>query len=172
MTRPRSFEPLDFPLHAEWRQRRGILLRQPKGRGPNGRKLCRWCSTEIPPKRSAWCGDECVRRFLRVSTWQALATYILERDGARCQRCGTDAPGWLRTREFYAGSWSGRNLYGNYCNLVPWWEVDHIVPVVDGGTDDPANLRLLCHACHVAVGYEQRRARKARVQLELAEATA
>jgi hypothetical protein len=27
-------------------------------------------------------------------------------------------------------------------------EVDHIVPVIDGGTDDPANLRSLCHDCH------------------------
>ena len=28
------------------------------------------------------------------------------------------------------------------------WEVDHIVAVEDGGTDDPANLRLLCKRCH------------------------
>lgn len=40
------------------------------------------------------------------------------------------------------------------------WNVDHILPVLDGGTDDPANLRLLCKRCHIAVGYEQRAARR------------
>jgi 5-methylcytosine-specific restriction protein A len=27
-------------------------------------------------------------------------------------------------------------------------EVDHIVPVIDGGSDHPSNLRALCHDCH------------------------
>ncbi|WP_233866690.1 HNH endonuclease [Paraburkholderia adhaesiva] len=27
-------------------------------------------------------------------------------------------------------------------------EVDHIVRVADGGTDDPSNLQSLCHECH------------------------
>lgn len=28
--------------------------------------------------------------------------------------------------------------------------VDHVVALAAGGTDDPANLRALCHACHSA----------------------
>ncbi len=27
-------------------------------------------------------------------------------------------------------------------------EVDHIIPLHQGGTDDPANLQALCHDCH------------------------
>lgn len=27
-------------------------------------------------------------------------------------------------------------------------EVDHIRPVIDGGTNHPNNLRSLCHGCH------------------------
>lgn len=27
-------------------------------------------------------------------------------------------------------------------------EVDHIIPLADGGTNDPENLQALCKACH------------------------
>lgn len=30
--------------------------------------------------------------------------------------------------------------------------VDHIIPRVLGGTDDPANLQALCQACNLAKG--------------------
>ena len=32
--------------------------------------------------------------------------------------------------------------------LVSATEVDHIVPVFEGGTDDVANLRAVCSSCH------------------------
>lgn len=28
------------------------------------------------------------------------------------------------------------------------WEMDHVTPSCDGGTDDLANLRTLCRPCH------------------------
>ena len=28
------------------------------------------------------------------------------------------------------------------------WELDHIVPLVDGGSHDPSNLQTLCTPCH------------------------
>jgi 5-methylcytosine-specific restriction endonuclease McrA len=31
-------------------------------------------------------------------------------------------------------------------------EVGHVLPRADGGSDDPANLRSLCHAHHVHTG--------------------
>ena len=31
------------------------------------------------------------------------------------------------------------------------WEVHHIVPISDGGTNDIDNLQTLCHRCHVEV---------------------
>lgn len=45
---------------------------------------------------------------------------------------------------------------GAYCQVVVKWEVDHIIAVKDGGTDDPSNLRLLCVPCHARVTADQR----------------
>lgn len=45
---------------------------------------------------------------------------IVERDGGRCQLCGS----------------------------TEWLQVDHIVRYIDGGSDDPENLRTLCEPCH------------------------
>jgi 5-methylcytosine-specific restriction endonuclease McrA len=28
------------------------------------------------------------------------------------------------------------------------WEIDHIIPIADGGTDDDENLQVLCFMCH------------------------
>ena len=54
------------------------------------------------------------------SAWQKLRLAILRRDDERCQSCG---------------------------NLGT--EVDHIVPVGEGGAKtDPANLQTLCATCH------------------------
>ncbi len=57
-------------------------------------------------------------------------------------------------------------------NMVRYrFEVDHIVAVNDGGTDDPANLRLLCEVCHheVTAAQHQRWARERRGQGDLLE---
>ena len=57
--------------------------------------------------------------------WKVLRAAILERDGHRCRRCGTQAK------------------YG-----VTWLECDHIQRVADGGGHSPSNLRTLCKQCH------------------------
>ena len=38
-------------------------------------------------------------------------------------------------------------------------EVDHVVPLADGGSDDIANLQALCTACHEAKSAGEARAR-------------
>lgn len=155
MKAPKPFTPLEFPTWIVWRVRRGASLPQPPGVGPNGRKLCCWCAQEVPRGRRNWCSREHQDAFYRVWTWQALALYVHQRAGERCERCGSDHPGWRQSQR-----WPN----ATQCYLVKMpWQCDHIIPVKDGGTDDPANLRNLCHPCHVAVGYEQRAARKARV---------
>lgn len=146
-------DALEFPSWIAWGQRKGAILKQPPGRGPNGRRLCRWCAGEVPPRASTWCSEACVAMYKRVWTWEAVRRYVIARD-KQCQRCGTPHPGWKGK-----DAWPGQN----WCYLEPWpWEVDHIHRITDGGTDDPANLRLACHNCHVAIGYEQRAAAKAR----------
>lgn len=51
---------------------------------------------------------------------QRLRALILKRDGYRCRQCG-----------------AGGRL-----------EIDHIVPLAQGGSSAPANLRALCPTCH------------------------
>jgi len=56
---------------------------------------------------------------------------------------GTDSnndPGEWRKDE--CGAWMGRPYYGNR-NSQYGWEVDHIMPVANGGNDSLSNLRPL-----------------------------
>lgn len=53
--------------------------------------------------------------------WRRLRAQILLRDLYTCQECGL---------------------------VSERLEVDHTVPVSQGGTDDPSNLRAMCSPCH------------------------
>ena len=55
----------------------------------------------------------------KTAEWKRIRNIILKRDGHTCQRCGDK---------------------GN--------EVNHIIPVTEGGTDDLENLETLCASCH------------------------
>ncbi|MCG3773796.1 MAG: hypothetical protein JW395_0610 [Nitrospira sp.] len=55
-----------------------------------------------------------------------LRTAILKRDGEQCVKCGASPKK----------------------NSTVTLEVDHIVPVADGGTNDPKNLQTLCWSCN------------------------
>lgn len=192
-----EFVALEFPSWLRWGQRKGAFIdnavlaaaypdhrywrkRDDGTFGLEGSAYrCGWCGEACEGRRTAWCRPSCAQNFRRVWSWGALAEYVIDRDGA-CRRCLSDRPGWNATRSmrrtayvFPPGTFGGaseRAFLAEWSELRAWWEVDHILPVVDGGTDNPANLRLLCHACHVAVGYEQRAARREKRQpsLELA----
>jgi 5-methylcytosine-specific restriction endonuclease McrA len=95
-----------------------------------------------------WCSQECIDAYNLVWSWGAVRDYVIRRDKGTCGLCGTTDP---------------EILEGMKGIRFDPWDVDHIVPVADGGTDDPANLRLLCMACHVKVGHEQRAARNPEV---------
>lgn len=70
--------------------------------------------------------------FYQSSAWRAIAASVRRAHGGRCARCGS------RNRPI----------------------VDHIVELRDGGAPlDPANLQLLCHACHQVKTGAARRAR-------------
>ena len=69
----------------------------------------------------------------RRSVPPALRMAIIERDGGVCQECGVEVKVYKDDR------------YDSDPRLA---EIDHIIPVADGGTNDPQNLRLLCLACN------------------------
>ncbi len=68
-------------------------------------------------------GSRCPAHARHGSTrsWRTIRAQILALHAYRCKMCGERAT-----------------------------EVDHIVPVADGGTNHASNLRPLCHACHAA----------------------
>lgn len=55
-----------------------------------------------------------------------LRTAILKRDGEQCVKCGASPKK----------------------NSAVTLEVDHIIPVAEGGTNDPKNLQTLCWSCN------------------------
>lgn len=56
--------------------------------------------------------------------WYATRQQVLVRDAWQCQICG------------------------RVCAEKREAQVDHIIPKVDGGSDDLSNLRCLCLSCH------------------------
>lgn len=141
-------------------------------RDAEGRALCRWCDAPVPKGRQSWCGKQCVEEWRERGDWNHIRTRIIERDKV-CQICGGQ-----RYHALHGGRpigsvevvarWikCGLEFAGPYCEIGKAWEVDHIVAVKDGGTDDPANLRLLCRRCHVERTALQRRERSS-AQLDL-----
>jgi len=53
-------------------------------------------------------------------------------------------PGWAATRARQLAAFP----VCQDCGAAPSAEVHHQIPRYAGGTDDPANLRALCHRCH------------------------
>lgn len=64
------------------------------------------------------------RRIYHTPLWRRLRAAVFRRDGGLCREC-------LR---------QGR--------VAPGTEVDHVVPLSEGGGNDLANLQLLCRECH------------------------
>lgn len=88
--------------------------------------------------RAIWVNDNARKRsraygYHNLSPIEALA--VLERDGWRCRQCGIPTP---------------RDRRGTKAPDAP--EVDHVVPLCAGGTNDPANLQCLCKRCNQAKG--------------------
>jgi HNH endonuclease domain protein len=77
-----------------------------------------------------------VAKRRRISPTQRKA--VLERDGYKCRICGI-------SRQYLDDKAPG---LGEYLRL----EIDHIVPVAQGGTSDESNLQCLCWRCNSLKG--------------------
>jgi len=128
----------------------------PRRRGPDGERLCRWCADPVPKGRREWCGDQCVREY-RIRNGMSVRGEVFGRDRGVCRACRFDCPRaerllWecraRRREERYRRlmAWLGRPIPRH---RVTYWDVDHIVRVVDGGgACGLDNLQTLCLWCH------------------------
>ncbi len=108
---------------------------------------CAFCGktfTSRPVDKRRFCSRECADSSRRGETYGKKRTrhfsprrkqLIRERDGFKCVLCGSDDR----------------------------LQVDHIIPVRLGGTNDVGNGRTLCHACHVKKTAEDKAAIRARL---------
>ena len=151
-----------------------MVQRYPYTRGPDGKNICRYCHGTVPRPRIYWCSAACVdAAYLRCDP-KVQRRKVEERDHGVCAVCGLDtgavqeaynralnavglAAGRYsephkavaeRMRALRIASSQGKHWAWDIGHL---WEMDHIVPVIEGGDeidDVLSNLRTLCIPCH------------------------
>jgi 5-methylcytosine-specific restriction endonuclease McrA len=137
-------------------------------RGPNGRALCRRCGQEVPKGRRSWCGDGCVHDHRIESDPGYARAQVEKRDAGVCASCGLDCERLRRAlsrvewakRARFKSLWlgvAGLPATRKFSTCRTLWEMDHTVPVVEGGgACGLDNLRTLCVWCHNRVTAELR----------------
>lgn len=121
---------------------------------------CAACCGPLPKRRRAYCSDECASalqgRIYFNSNWIRRA--VVNRRGAACAICGEKLSSPVKP--------SGPD-YPLY-DLI---DIDHIVPLVEGGTDHADNLQVLCKPCHKTKSAADARRRSKCLHMELPVAT-
>lgn len=143
---------------------------QKEGKGPNGRGFCKGCEKEVPRGRRCWCSEECVEEQLIRSNPAHARVLVFRRDAGVCTRCSIDTElvkaesDRLRDRvnEVLPNICKGYAAKVGFLRALGFgsahlWEMDHIVPVSEGGGEcGLENLRTLCIPCHKKVTTELR----------------
>jgi len=81
-------------------------------------------------------------------------TALFERDRGVCANCGTDMD--AVKKRYREADWLDKQILAQDHGIPvsrqngDWWDGDHTVPVVEGGSSDLSNLRTLCLKCHRA----------------------
>lgn len=98
---------------------------------------CATCGGERKGRRTVYCSDECnwalQGRIYANVHWIRRA--VVKRGGAICAGCGEKLSSPVRP---------GGPEYPDYDRI----DIDHIVALIDGGTDHADNLQVLCRDCH------------------------
>jgi 5-methylcytosine-specific restriction protein A len=129
----------------------------------SGKHLCRWCMGSVKPPKRTFCSPECVHEYKLRSDWTYCKRFVAKRDKFICQICRIDCkalkkclkelPRGTMLKEAARLGISQHRLFGKVL-----YDIDHIVPVVEGGgMTGPDGLRLLCIPCHLV---ETRRLRQ------------
>lgn len=132
------------------------------------RGTCRWCGDAIlyqtGPKtgqvnsRRRW-HPACVEVY-DASDPREARRRVRKRDRGVCRACGVDTN--ILRRQIQG---RGRAVRLRELGFVPrrsLWELDHRVPLVDGGSHELSNLQTLCVPCHRSKSAQETRERAAR----------
>jgi 5-methylcytosine-specific restriction endonuclease McrA len=106
--------------------------------------VCRSCGFNVKrfERRARWISDRLGARSFNISRLHGPAWTrefnAIKRNGARLERCVVRVVARYRFKAHRA-NW-----------LPHFWEMDHCVPLAEGGTNELENLRVLCVPCHRA----------------------
>lgn len=133
------------------------------------RGTCRWCGEPIlhesgekrgSPNRHRRWHPACVDVY-NATDPRELRRRVRRRDRGVCALCRVDT--YALRRSFAGrGMWARMRAQG----FVPrrsLWELDHVLPLIDGGTHALSNLQTLCVPCHRAKSAREQRERAGRI---------
>lgn len=117
--------------------------------------FCPYCYRVVPAGRTCPCrnrdasrkANEPWRESYRRRDYERNRQAVIGEQHGRCKDCGAVCAEWDGAR------WATRRLGG---------EVDHEVPLAEGGTNDKPNLALRCRSCHRIVDAQRRSRRSQR----------
>jgi 5-methylcytosine-specific restriction protein A len=149
----------------------------------NGPGRCNWCGRVVDDPRCRWCSESCRDEFWCRASQSYARELVARRDHGVCSTCGTDtrrqraayvrlctwgeAGRWFSVRHYPRIARQAQQKYGIPRGRLnnEWWDMDHIVPIVEGGSRGLSNLRTLCIPCHReetrALGARRAQARRA-----------
>jgi 5-methylcytosine-specific restriction endonuclease McrA len=86
---------------------------------------------------------------IRISSQRRKQVFsaLVRRDGARCRECQIAHRTIWRNAGIFSTSAPEHYRYTRV-NPSSNLEIEHIIPLSKGGTNDKTNLQLLCGACH------------------------
>ena len=131
------------------------------------RGTCRWCGAEILYEQGAKRGQldrrrrwhpACVDRYMESDPREARRR-VRRRDRGICAHCGVDTYAIRRRIRGRGATKKLREL--GFKPRKSLWELDHVVPLIEGGGHDLSNLQTLCTPCHKRKTSSEATARRA-----------
>lgn len=140
--------------------------------------FCKECTGAIPLSSRRWvyCSKECSDLFSMQVKPSFARKWVLRRDKGICVQCGLDCVAHRRDwilrvlQDFTPGLSLVSEDYQPFTppkhklkkkrgklTLGTLWDMDHIIPVRDGGRTIPENLQTLCWWCHQEKTKEMRK---------------
>lgn len=115
------------------------------------RGRCRWCGRKIKQKRRRnWCSGECVDSYMQAST-KSIKAQVRKRDRGICALCGLDTIHLRKNLpriEPFRSEYLALHQIPKYRVGSRFSDIDHVLPVAEGGKMELPNLRTLCIPCH------------------------